>query len=644
VTGPRPADTLDVLGALRVSASQVIDATGSATMAEVCDRSARLARVLAEQGVAAETTVGLCVGRGIGMLSGMLAVWWAGGAYVPLDPDLPEARLTAMVEGAGVGLIVSDDEHAKAARQLAGDRVVLLIDGLDLDAIQPLDPVTAPDEALAYTIFTSGSTGRPKGVAVSRGAVANLLAAFRRTPGLTARDRFVAVTTLSFDIALLELLLPPLCGADLVIASAAEAREPDRLRALIDRTAASAMQATPQTWRLLESAGGVPDTLRLRWCGGEALPRDLADRLAAPGAELWNLYGPTETTVWSAAGRVSDEGLVTIGPPIDHTAVYLLDERLQPVPDGAVGEVCIGGRGLARGYHGEPRLTARAFRPDPYSGEPGARLYRTGDLGRRRGDGRLELLGRADQQIKLRGFRIECGEIEAALRNHSAVRQAAVVLDTSGSEPELVAYVVWRRRGSPTAADQLALLRPHLRKTLPDYMLPDLFVPLAALPMTPNAKVDRAALPAPDRGVRSSAEHVKPRTPVEEALARVWSDLLAHPVPVGVHDNLFALGGHSLTATRFVARVGDMYGVTLPVHRIFATPTIAELAEAVAADPDFAAPQDTRDRELDALSDADLDDLLRAALAQRERRRAAVAGSTGPAGDATASPIPENLP
>ena len=658
VTGPRPADILgmlDLLGALRESASQVTDAAGTATMAEVCDRAARLARALAERGVGTDTAVGLCVGRGIGMLSAMLAVWRAGGAYVPLDPDFPEARLAAMVAGADTRLILCDDGQSATARRLAGDRAVLSIDDPALGAVEPMDPVPVPEQALAYTIFTSGSTGRPKGVAVSRGAVANLLAAFRRAPGLAARDRFVAVTTLSFDIAVLELLLPPLCGAGLVIATAADAREPDRLRTLIERTAATAMQATPQTWRLLESAGGIPHRLSTRWCGGEALPRDLADRLAAPGAELWNLYGPTETTVWSAAGRVRDRGPVTVGPPIDHTVVYLLDDRLRPVPDGVVGEVCIGGRGLARGYHGEPRLTARAFRPDPYSGEPGARLYRTGDLGRRREDGGLELIGRADRQVKLRGFRIECGEVEAALRGHPDVRQAAVVLDTSGKEPELVAYVV-RRRGRatpPPGADLLALLRPHLRETLPDYMLPDLIVPLAALPMTPNAKVDRAALPVPDRGARGAAEHVKPRTPLEEALAHIWSDLLAHPVAVGVHDNLFALGGHSLTATRFVARVGDLYGVALPVHRVFATPTIAELAEAVSADPGYTSAEATeRNQELDAMSDEDLDELLRAALAQRERRRAAAAAPAPPAAapaaeggavkGTAASPIPEN--
>ena len=416
-----------------------------------------------------------------------------------------------------------------------------------------------------------------------------------------------------------------------MIATADEAREPDRLRSLIERTAATAMQATPQTWRLLESAGGVPAGLRLRLCGGETLPADLADQMTAPGVVLWNLYGPTETTVWSAAGVVTSAAAAAeIGPPIDHTRVYVLDERLMPVPVGVVGEVCLAGRGVARGYQDRPRLTARSFRPDPWSDEPGARMYRTGDLGRWREGGGLELIGRNDHQVKIRGFRIECGEIEAVLRAHRDIRQAAVVTAPRAGELALVAYIV-PRRGSAAAqpgADLLEELRPHLRATLPDYMIPALVVALPALPLTPNAKVDRAALPVPQWGAPASAvDRVEPRNPVETTLAQIWSDLLATEAPVGVHDNLFALGGHSLTATRFVARIADTYGVSLPVHHVFAGPTIAELAEVVSADPDFGlAAGSSRHAELDALSDEDLDELLRAALAQRNRRNAITGG------------------
>ena len=633
---PAGEEPSDVRALLRTSSSRVIDEAGPVPMAEVCERAGRLARVLAERGVGPETPVGLCLGRGVAMLGALLAVWWAGGAYVPLDPDFPPARLAAMARGAGARIVVTDGAHRELAASLAEGVEVLDVADEAVAAAQPLPPVPLPPEALAYLIFTSGSTGQPKGIGIEHRSVANLLASFRRTlglgsPGLGPGQTFVAVTTLSFDIALLELLLPPLCGADLVIASAEQTREPDRLRSLISASGATAMQATPQTWRLLLAAGGVPDGLRLRLCGGEALPRDLADQLQAPGTQLWNVYGPTETTVWSAAGVVADAPApVVIGEPIEHTRIYLLDERLAPVPVGVVGEVFIGGRGVARGYHDRPRLTAQSFRPDPWSDEAGARMYRTGDLGRWREGGGLELIGRTDHQVKVRGFRIECGEIEAVLRSHRDVRQAAVVPTHRGDEPVLVGYVV-PRRGGPAAqpdADLLELFRPHLKAALPDYMIPALLVALPALPLTPNAKVDRAALPAPDWGAAPAADRVPPRNPVEETLARIWGELLATPTVIGVTDNLFALGGHSLTATRFVARVADTYGVNLPVHVIFAHPTIAELAGIVSADPDFGREESAQESELDALSDEELDALLRAALAQRNRRRA-VPGEPG---------------
>jgi amino acid adenylation domain-containing protein len=600
--GPTPGETIDLRRLLAGSRSMITDATETVPMSEVCDRAARLARALAEQGVGPETRVGLCLNRGISMLTAMLAVWWAGGAYVPLDPDFPPARLDAMSRDAGLEIVLYDHDLRRES-----------------DAPARESDVPVPPDALAYTIFTSGSTGRPKGVDIGHRAVANLLASFRRTLDLGPGDTWVAVTTLSFDIALLELLLPPLCGADLVIATAEQAREADQLRALIEQSAATAMQATPQTWRMLLSAGGVPASLRLRLCGGETLPRDLADAL---GPGLWNCYGPTETTVWSAAGAVPD-GPVLIGPAIDYTRVYIVDDRLVPVPVGVVGEVYLAGRGLARGYHGQPRRTAQAFRPDPWSDEPGARVYRTGDLARWREDGRLELIGRTDHQVKIRGFRIECGEIEAVLRAHRAIRQAVVICAPRAGEPTLVAYVV-PRPGGPAAAPGvhlLELLRPHLKTSLPDYMIPALIHALPALPLTPNGKVDRAALPAPSWAARPTADQVAPRNPVEATMARIWAELLDTGVAVGIHDNLFDLGGHSLTATRFVARIADNYGVSLPVHHIFATPTIAELAELVSADPDFG--HTSHDAKLAALSDDELDDLLRAALAARDRRRAA---------------------
>jgi amino acid adenylation domain-containing protein len=513
------------------------------------------------------------------------------------------------------------------ARSVAERSEVIRLDDTAMAAGPPLAPVPVPGNALAYVIFTSGSTGQPKGVAIEHRAVANLVASFGRSLGLGRLDRLVAVTTLSFDIAILELLLPLVCGADLVIASFQEARESDRLRSLIQRLGVTAMQATPQTWRMLDLAGGVPVSVRLRLCGGEALSGDLAKRLLEPGATLWNVYGPTETTVWSAARVVASAAdAAEIGPPIEHTRIYVLDERMMPVPVGVVGEVWLAGRGVARGYHDRPDLTAGSFRPDPWSDDPGARVYRTGDLGRWREGAGLELIGRNDHQVKVRGFRIECGEIEAVLRAHPGVRQAAVITADRAGAPELVAYIVPRRNSSLAmpGADVLEELRPHLRAALPDYMVPSLVVTLPALPLTPNAKVDRAGLPAPQwGGAPSAVGRVGPRNPVEATLVGIWSDILAAQEPVGVHDNVFAAGGQSLTATKFVVRVADAYGVNLPVHQVFASPTIAELAEIISADPDFGrATRSSHHVDLDALSDEDLDELLRAALAQRYRRQA----------------------
>jgi amino acid adenylation domain-containing protein len=625
-------DGLDVRRLLQASTSRVIDSGGAVSMSQVCDHAARIARTLADGGAGPETRIGLCVERGAGMLAALLAVWWAGSAYVPLDPGFPKARLATMARTTGLRMIISDSEHRDLAHSVAEGAAVICVDDPAAAAGPPLPPVPLPPGALAYVIFTSGSTGQPKGVAIEHRGVANQLASFRRLLKLGSDDRFAAVTTLSFDPHVLELLLPPLCGADIVIGTADETREPDRLRSLIERAGATVLQATPQKWRLLESAGGVPAGVRLRLSGGEILAPDLADQLMAPGASLWNVYGPTESTVWATAGVVTRAAdAAEIGPPIDHTRVYILDERLMPAPVGVVGEVCVAGRGVGRGYYNQPRLTARSFVPDPWSEQPGARMYRTGDLGRWLEGTGLELIGRNDHQVKIRGFRIECGEIEAVLRAHRDVRQAAVVTAPRAGEPALVAYVVPRRNSAlaQPGTDLIEALRPHLRATLPDYMIPALVVALPALPLTPTAKVDRAALPAPQWGAQpSAAGRVEPRNPVEATLAQIWSDLLDSQAPVGAHDDLFAIGGHSLTATRFVARVADTYGVSLPVHQVFAGPTIAELAKAVSADPQFGLGADaSRHAELDALSDEDLDDLLRAAIAQRNRRRA---NATGP--------------
>ena len=607
----------DVLRSLRESTATVTDGAGTVPVPTVCDQAARLARTLSEHGVRPGTRIGVCAGRGTGMLTAVLGVWWAGAAIVPLEPDFPLPRLEVIARDAGLRLVVSDSDHAKLAGSLGGDLVVITP---ERNAAEPLDPVAVPADALAYTVFTSGSAG-PMGVDITRRALANVLAVGQRDLGLGPGDRFVAVTTTAFDLALLELLLPLVCGTHLVIAATEDIREASRLRSLIERNAATAMHATPHVWRLLRRDGDLPASLRLRLCSGDRLSPDLAASLTAPDAVLWHFYGHTEATIWAAAGVVAPgERAVVIGPAIDHTRVYVLDERLALAPVGVVGEVYIAGVGVARSCLGHYRHMSAVFRPDPWATEPGARMYATGDLGRWREDGGLELVGRTDRRVTIRGVRVDCGEVEAVLRAHHAIRDVAVVGVPRADETALVAYIVSDPDGPARSATELvALIRPHLRAALPEAMVPTL-VPLSALPLTHGGELDRAALPPPEW----AATPVGPRNPVEADMVRIWADLLGATEPVGVHDNLFGLGSGSLAAVRFAAWVADTYAVELAVHRIVDAPTIAALAEIVSADlnsPHIAATAD--EAELAALSDVELDDWLRALFAARARRRTA---------------------
>ncbi|MGW4215308.1 amino acid adenylation domain-containing protein, partial [Lentzea sp. NPDC004789] len=577
--GRSSADCLvgPLAAALAGNGHPVVSGGAQVRTADLAERASRLATLIGLHGVGPNDLAGICVNRSAEMIASILGVWRAGGAYVPLDPGFPPERLRMMVADSGVRVIVTEPALLPLVTGIAGaDVAIVCLDLADpAEAVPQLRPVAVHPDDLAYVIFTSGSTGRPKGVQVTHRSLANLIRSFRDTAGLGRDDTLVAVTTLSFDIAILELLLPLFCGARLVIADRAQAADPWELRQLLVETGATAMQATPATWRMLVGAGGVPPGLRLRLCGGEALPPDLADELLSPGATLWNLYGPTETTVWSAAGVVQPRPApVRIGPPIAHTQIYVLDDELRPVPVDEVGELYIGGLGVARGYHDRPGLTAARFLPDPFADGEGLRMYRTGDLARRLSDGLLDFLGRSDNQVKVRGFRIEIGEIEEALGRHPAVRHAVVAPDVVSGETRLLAYVV------PTAgaaADLWPQLRAHLRQSLPDYMVPAAMVPLDALPLTPNGKIDRQALPKPAPAVLDHAGYVAPRTETERILADIWRDLLGVR-NVGVHDGFVELGGHSLLAMQVLWRLQDELGVDLPLRTVFDAATLADLA------------------------------------------------------------------
>jgi amino acid adenylation domain-containing protein len=478
---------------------------------------------------------------------------------------LTEEKLLPTLTTSGVPVLALDRDRRAIAVEAAG---------------APESGV-GPDD-LAYVLYTSGSTGRPKGVEIAHGALVNLLVAMSRRPGMTSADRLLAVTTLSFDIAGLELYLPLVNGARVVLVPREVAQAGEQLRDRLVRSGATVMQATPATWRLLLEAGWQGDGRLAALCGGEALPRDLADSLAAAAGSLWNLYGPTETTIWSMLHAVGKGGRISLGRPLANTRVYLLSPRLAPVPVGVPGELYIGGAGLARGYRRRPELTAERFLPDPCSAVPGARLYQTGDLARHLSDGTVEFLGRIDHQVKVRGFRIELGEIESVLAQHPGVARTVVLAreDTKESR-RLVAYLVPRSPGA--AAPQSVELRDFLAARLPEYMVPALFVTLAALPLTPNGKVDRRALPAPDTD-RADRPYEAPASPAETVLADLWAATLGVE-RVGRDDDFFALGGDSLLVIRVVAKA-NAAGLGITTRQLFLHPTPAALAK-VALDRDL---------------------------------------------------------
>ncbi len=461
---------------------------------ELNARANQLASYLRTLGAKPGVTVGIGLDRSLEMVIALLAVLKTGAAYVPLDPEFPRDRLRYMAENASLAVVLTsaslaDRFDAQVCRLLCLDREEKRI---AQEADHNLGPIATPQD-LAYILYTSGSTGQPKGVEIPHRALVNFLSSIQQDPGCTAHDVMLSVTTISFDIFGLELYVPLLAGARVEIASRAVAMDGRQLRDLCETVQPTIMQATPATWRMLVEVGWRGSSKLTVLCGGEALPPDLAASLLERCVALWNMYGPTETTIWSTIERIErTDREITIGRPIANTDVYILDQFLQPAPVGVSGELYIGGHGIARGYRGQPDLTAERFIPHPFSPEPLARLYRTGDLARYRPDGRIVHLGRSDHQVKIRGYRIELGEIETALSRHHAVRQAAVIAreDRHGAK-QLVAYLVCQEGSAPSQQE----LRLFLRSEIPDYMVPSLFIFLKAMPLTANNKVDRNALP-----------------------------------------------------------------------------------------------------------------------------------------------------
>ncbi len=562
----------------------VSEGSGSLTYSQLAELAEGVAIRLASAGVRPGERVGIALDRSPRMLAALIGVLQAGAAYVPLDPGFPVDRLQFMSQDAELRFLVTQRDIAD--RVDFGAVQFIHLDEGDCPTFVALAraprsavfPAVAP-ESIAYVIYTSGSTGRPKGVEVPHRAVVNFLVSMKVQPGLTRDDTLVAVTTLSFDIAVLELLLPLVVGATVVLARRESAMDGSSLRSLLESCNATVMQATPEMWKLLLRAGWCGGSNFTALCGGESLGRELAASLLESAGSVWNMYGPTETTVWSTCSRVTDAARVNIGRPIANTSVWILDPDGSPAPIGMPGEICIGGDGVAVGYLKRPELTAEKFVEDRFASKVGSRLYRTGDRGRWRRDGTLEHLGRLDSQVKVRGYRIELGEIESTLRRHPTVADCvAIVREDTPGDSRIVAYCVARDDGVLDAA----ALRLAAKESLPDYMVPQHIVQIAALPKLPNGKLDRKSFPIPDAAasLRSDAPRAAPTTELEALVLQAIESTLSL-AGMGVEDDFFTVGGHSLLAAQLAARLAMSTGHPVPLRLVFEFPTARALAREI---------------------------------------------------------------
>jgi amino acid adenylation domain-containing protein len=571
------------------TATAVVASDGTLTYADLDRRSTLVARALQAAGAGGGSFVALATDRSSAMVVGALGILKAGAAYVPIDVSYPAERVAFMLRDCGARHVVATRAAVSGMRDIELPNAVVLVEDVvtadDGTSGPHVADVSQPDD-IAYLMYTSGSTGTPKGVLVPHAALSNFLGAMRERPGVAAGDGVLSLTSMSFDISVLEVFVPLVIGARTIVATRDEATDGARLAALIRRSGATVVQSTPSGWRLLMTAQWEGDPAVMAIAGGETMPADLARWLLARVRQVWNGYGPTETTVYSSMAQLTEGGPITIGTPVANTRIYVLDAAGNVAPIGVPGEICIGGEGVTRGYHGRADLTGERFVPDPFVA--GRTVYRTGDYGRWRADGRLEHLGRIDGQVKLRGYRIETGEIEAALSTHEMVQAAVVgVRNASGDDPRLIAWVQLCEDGDCTGSE----LRRHLRRTLPEFMIPAMIVMVDQFPLTPNAKIDRKALPDPfATQIETPREFTAPATPSERLIAEIWIRLLGIQ-RVGTADSFFELGGHSLLAMRAASEISLRTGRNIEPRLLFFR-TLGQLAEA--CDASATAPTSSR--------------------------------------------------
>ncbi|MBF0453054.1 MAG: amino acid adenylation domain-containing protein, partial [Candidatus Magnetomorum sp.] len=529
-------------------------------------RANALAMQLKDAGAGSDVLIGICVQRSIDMLVGLLAIMKSGSAYVPLDPTFPEQRLKTILSESGAKILLGSQKFLDQFESFMGTQITIPDDGESFENLT----VSVSSDQLLYVMFTSGSTGKPKGVQITHQNVVNFLYSMQKKPGISKTDRLLSVTTFAFDISVLEIFLPLVSGATLVIAAQDEISDAFKLQRLLRNQKITIMQATPATWKLLQQNNWKGNPHLIALCGGEPLPESLANYLCEKTRCLWNMFGPTETTIWSTIDQVQKDQKITIGHPIDNTQTYILDTHLNPVPIGVSGMLYIGGDGVSKGYLNQPELTQEKFIPNPFV--PEKTIYNTGDLAKYLPDGKIEHLGRVDHQAKIRGFRIELGEIETLLSEHPLVKECVVtVVENKYKDKELSAYLVLT---STSQTSQETVFRNYLTNSLPDYMIPAFFTIMDAFPLTPNGKIDRKQLPEPVRsGTRKNTEY---DSEMERQMSQVWEKVLS-ATRIGLDDNFFQIGGNSLLVVRLIKEINEQFNLSLPVTALFQYPTLSKL-------------------------------------------------------------------
>jgi amino acid adenylation domain-containing protein len=549
------------------------------TYKELNEQANRLAAYLISKGIKHGDKVALALDRSEKMLICLLAIMKSGAAYIPVDPDYPKKRIEYMLRDSAAEFLISSGRYK--GNFIIADVNEIIFDEIEeqLSQYSGSDPgLNVKGNDLAYVIYTSGSTGQPKGIAIEHHSLTNFLCSMQKKPGISAADKLLAVTTISFDISGLELYLPLISGAELLLTDAETAKDGRELLDLIRKERVSILQATPSTWRMMLESNWTEKLELKALCGGEALPKDLAESLLAKCSSLWNMYGPTETTIWSALKEIRDtKDPISIGKPIDNTQIYILDQHLNPVPQGNTGEIYIGGEGLAREYLNKPELSSTGFIASPFKTGSSSRIYRTGDLGKYLPDGDIICYGRIDNQVKIRGYRIELGAIEDALNTQPLVKESAVIArEDRPGDRRLTAYIV--SESAETNKAQIENWKNGIKEVLPPYMIPGDFVILDKLPLLPNGKTDRKALPKPNQISDIGKTKELPNTELEKLISGIWEDILKIQ-NIGASDDFFELGGHSLLAVQVMSRIEKETGIKLPLTSIFKVSILRPFAE-----------------------------------------------------------------